>query len=178
MQRLLGKDFLAGLVFAFGWGAMHGAREFETGTLVRMGPGWFPAALGVVLALSAYSSWRAASAGRRSRRGRSWGWRAPVCIVGSMLAFGFLLPRLGLVPALVAMFFIAALGGREFRWREVLVLSIVMTALAVGVFVISSSCRSRSCRGSILFETWRWGSRSPSRFKTSSTASPASRSAR
>jgi predicted cobalt transporter CbtA len=52
-----------------------------------------------------------------------------------MLAFGFLLPRLGLVPALVAMFFIAALGGREFRWREVLVLSIVMTALAVGVFV-------------------------------------------
>ena len=53
-----------------------------------------------------------------------------------MLAFGFLLPRLGLVPALVAMFFIAALGGREFRWREVLVLSIVMTALAVGVFVI------------------------------------------
>jgi hypothetical protein len=33
------------------------------------------------------------------------------------------------------MFFIAALGGREFRWREVLVLSLVMTALAVGVFV-------------------------------------------
>jgi hypothetical protein len=36
----------------------------------------------------------------------------------------------------VAMFFVAALGGREFRWREVLVLTVVMTALAVGVFVV------------------------------------------
>ena len=52
-----------------------------------------------------------------------------------MLIFGFVLPRLGLVAALVPMFFVAALGGREFRWREVLVLTAVMTALAVGVFV-------------------------------------------
>jgi hypothetical protein len=53
-----------------------------------------------------------------------------------MVAFGFLLPRVGLVGALIAMFVIAALGGREFRWREVLVLTVVMTAFAVGVFVV------------------------------------------
>ena len=137
MQRLLGKDFLAGLVFfAFGWGAMHGAREFETGTLVRMGPGWFRGARRGARALRRIPHGaRHRLAGEVAGAGRV-GWRAPVCIVGSMLAFGFLLPRLGLVPALVAMFFIAALGGREFRWREVLVLSIVMTALAVGVFVL------------------------------------------
>jgi len=41
-----------------------------------------------------------------------------------------------MVAALVAMFFIAALGGREFRFREVLVLTVVMTAFAVGVFVV------------------------------------------
>ncbi|MGH8723994.1 MAG: tripartite tricarboxylate transporter TctB family protein, partial [Burkholderiales bacterium] len=57
------------------------------------------------------------------------------CIVAAMLAFGFLMPRLGLVPALVAMFLVAALGGREFRWREVLVLTVLMTAFAVVVFV-------------------------------------------
>jgi Tripartite tricarboxylate transporter TctB family len=136
MQRLLGKDFLAGLVFlAFGWGAMHGAREFEIGTLARMGPGWFPAALGLVLAL--FGVFLAARGiAWTNKETVSWGWRAPVCIVASMLAFAFLLPRLGLVAALLAMFFIAALGGREFRWREVLVLSLVMTALAVGVFVV------------------------------------------
>ncbi|HEV3010814.1 MAG TPA: tripartite tricarboxylate transporter TctB family protein [Burkholderiales bacterium] len=66
----------------------------------------------------------------------AWRWRAMACIVASMLAFGYLMPRLGLVPALVPMFFIAAFGGREFRWREVTVLTVVMTVLAVGVFVV------------------------------------------
>jgi len=136
-HRLLGKDFLAGLVFlGFGWGAMHGAREFEIGTLARMGPGWFPAALGVVLALfGVLLMARGIGWPEKSPGAVAWGWRAPLCIVASMLGFGFLVPRLGLVPALVAMFFLAALGGREFRWREVLVLTLVMTALAVGVFV-------------------------------------------
>jgi hypothetical protein len=45
------------------------------------------------------------------------------------------MPRLGLVPALVVMFFVAAAGGREFRWGEVLVLTVVMTAFSAGVFV-------------------------------------------
>jgi hypothetical protein len=45
------------------------------------------------------------------------------------------MPRLGLVPALVALFFTAAAGGREFRFREVLTLTAVMTAFAAGVFV-------------------------------------------
>ena len=40
------KDFLAGRVFlAFGLAAMHIAdRDYPMGTLVRMGPGDFPAA--------------------------------------------------------------------------------------------------------------------------------------
>ena len=65
----------------------------------------------------------------------TWGWRPLACIVGSMLVFGFLMPRFGMVPALVAMFFVAAAGGREFRFLEVLVLTAVMTVFAVAVFV-------------------------------------------
>ena len=52
-----------------------------------------------------------------------------------MVIFGFLLPRLGLVPALAALFFVAAAGGREFRFGEVLALTALMTAFAVAVFV-------------------------------------------
>jgi Tripartite tricarboxylate transporter TctB family len=137
VQRFLGKDFLAGLVFlAFGWGAMAHARLYEIGTLMRMGPGWFPAALGVILALfGVFLMARGIGWPDKAPGPVAWGWRAPACIVGSMAAFGFLMPRAGLVPALVVMFFLAALGGREFRWREVLVLTLVMSALAVGVFV-------------------------------------------
>jgi hypothetical protein len=132
------KDFLAGLVFlAFGLAAIHIAdRDYPMGTLVRMGPGNFPAALGLILALfGIYLAARGMGWPRKDETPVAWDWRPVGCIVASMFLFGFLLPRLGLVPALAAMFVVAALGGREFRWREVLALTAVMTAFAVGVFV-------------------------------------------
>jgi hypothetical protein len=49
--------------------------------------------------------------------------------------FGFLLDRAGMVPALVAMFFVAAAAGREFRFKEVLLLTVVMGAFAAAVFL-------------------------------------------
>ncbi len=137
------KDFLAGLVFlAFGWAAIRIAdNDYPMGTLMRMGPGNFPVALGAILAffglyLAARGLWNSPPGAPASAAARvSWEWRPVGCIVASMLVFGFLVPRLGLVPALVAMFIVAAWGGREFRLGEVLLLTAVMTALAVGVFV-------------------------------------------
>ena len=129
------KDFLAGLLFlAIGAGAMVVAREYPFGTAMRMGSGYFPTVLGGILVL--FGLFLAA---RGARSGEAapieWGWRPLACIVASMVLFGFLLPRLGLVPALVAMFFAAAAGGREFRFVELLVLTAVMTVFAVAVFV-------------------------------------------
>ena len=65
----------------------------------------------------------------------TWGWRPLAFVTLAMLLFGFVITRLGLIPALVAMFFACAAAGREFRFREVLVLTVVMSAFAVGVFV-------------------------------------------
>jgi Tripartite tricarboxylate transporter TctB family len=136
VRRLIGKDVLAGLVFlAFGWGAISHARLYEVGTLMRMGPGWFPTALGVILALFGVFLVARGIGWSRDEKPVTWGWRPVTCIVASMALFGLLLPRLGLVPALIATFLVAALGGREFRWREVLVLTVVMTVFAVGIFV-------------------------------------------
>lgn len=138
MALLRNKDFLAGFIFfAFGWAAMVVAdNDYPMGSLTRMGPGNFPAGLGVVLGLfGIYLMARGAGWRAKTATPVAWEWRPVSCIVASMLAFGFLVPRLGLVPALAAMFFIAALGGHEFRLREVLVVTLVMTALAVGVFV-------------------------------------------
>ncbi len=133
------KDFLAGLIFlAFGLAAIRIAdNDYPMGTAMRMGPGNFPVLLGGILALfGVYLAARGLGWPGKTPAPVVWDWRPVTCIVGSMLLFGFLMPRLGLVPALVAMFFVAALGGREFRWREVLVLTALMTALAVGVFVV------------------------------------------
>jgi hypothetical protein len=139
-SRLLGnKDFLAGLVFlAFGLAAITIAdRDLPMGTMMRMGPGNFPVLLGGILGLfGIYLAARGLGWPEKTPGPVAWRWRPVSCIVASMLLFGFLMPRLGLVAALVPMFFVAALGGREFRFREVLLLTAVMTALAVGVFVV------------------------------------------
>ena len=135
---LSNKDFLAGLIFlAFGVAAMVIAdREFPMGRLASMGPGNFPAALGVVLALFGVFLAARGLGWRKAEEPLRWDWRPVGCIVGAMVAFGFVLQRFGLIAALVAMFLIAAFAGRDLRWREVLVLTVVMTALAVGVFVV------------------------------------------
>ncbi len=130
------KDFLAGLLFlAIGAAAMVVAREYPFGTAMRMGSGYFPTVLGGTLALfGLFLTVRGIRSGERAQI--EWGWKPLACIVASMLLFGFLLPRLGLVPALVALFFAAAAaGGREFRFGEVLALTAVMTTFAVAVFV-------------------------------------------
>jgi hypothetical protein len=65
----------------------------------------------------------------------AWSWKPLAWIVASMLAFGFLMPRLGLIPALAVMLPTAAAAGREFRPREIALLTALMCALAAGVFV-------------------------------------------
>ena len=133
------KDFLAGLIFlGFGLAAIRIAdNDYPMGTLMRMGPGNFPVLLGGILALfGVFLAARGLGWPQKTPQRVTWQWRPVTCIVASMLIFGFVLPRLGLVAALVPMFFVAALGGREFRLREVLVLTAVMTTFAVGVFVL------------------------------------------
>ena len=129
------KDFLAGLLFlGFGVLAIVVARDYPFGTAMRMGSGYFPTVLGGILALFGVFL-IARGIQLREHAPLAWGWWPLACIVASMLLFGFLMPRLGLVPALVALFFVSALGGREFRFKEVLALTAVMTAFAVAVFV-------------------------------------------
>ena len=131
----LHRDIVAGLLFVLlGAFALVAARGYPVGTAMRMGPGYFPVVLGwLLIALGALVGLRAAR--RRDWVPVEWGWKPLAWISASILLFGFLMPRLGLVPALAAMFPVAAAAGREFRFREVLALTLVMTAFAGGVFV-------------------------------------------
>ncbi|HEY7240533.1 MAG TPA: tripartite tricarboxylate transporter TctB family protein [Burkholderiales bacterium] len=131
----LHRDLLAALLFiAIGAFALVGARAYPVGTAMQMGPGYFPAALGwLLIALGALVGVRTSRA--RDWQPVAWNWRPLAWISASILAFGFLMPRFGLVPALLVMFPLAAAAGRGFRWREILVLAVVMSAFAAAVFV-------------------------------------------
>ena len=64
-----------------------------------------------------------------------WGWRPLLLITLSFVVFGYAMEKIGMVPALVLLFVVAALGGREFRITEVAILAVVMSAFAAGVFI-------------------------------------------
>lgn len=118
---------------------MHVAdRDLPMGTPMRMGPGNFPVWLGAILAfLGLYIAARGLWRSPPGTPGQiTWELRPVGCIVASMLAFGYAMPRLGLVPALLVMFLIATLAGRDYRWREVLAMSVLMTLFAIVVFVV------------------------------------------
>ncbi len=125
------KDFLAGLLFVLiGCLAVAVARDYPFGTTMRMGSGYFPSVLGAILIV--LGAWVAARGLRTATQVEgAWGWKPLLLVTLAIVLFGFLMPRVGLVPALVVLVFVTALAGREFRFMEVLVLAIVVSALAV-----------------------------------------------
>lgn len=129
------KDLLAGVLFILIGGlAVVIARDYSMGSTMRMGPGYFPMVLGGLLCLfGVYVLGRGLRSGEKVKG--DWGWKPLALIALSIVLFGFLMDRLGIVPALVVMFFVGAAAGREFRFKEVLLLTVLMSAFAAGVFV-------------------------------------------
>jgi len=129
------RDFLAGLLFiAIGVVAVVVARDYTMGNAMRMGPAYFPTALGGILVL--LGAWVTARGIRSGEKVKGeWGWKPLLLIALAVVLFGFLMSRLGLVPALVAVFLVSAAGGREFRLKEVLVLTALMSAFTVVVLL-------------------------------------------
>lgn len=129
------KDVLAGLLFiAIGGLAVVIARDYPMGAAMRMGPGYFPTVLGgILLLLGIYVMLRGIFSSEKLKV--EWSAKPISLIALSIVLFGFMVDRFGLIPALVVMFFTGALAGREFRVKEVLLLTVMMSLFAAGVFV-------------------------------------------
>jgi hypothetical protein len=129
------RDFLTGLMLiGFGVGAVVIARDYPFGTALRMGPGYFPTLLGGLLVL--FGLWLVVK-GLRSHEPIEGGWslRALVVLPLSMVLFGLLMDRAGFIPALTVLVFGSALAGTEFRLLEVVLLTAVLIALSILVFI-------------------------------------------
>lgn len=129
------RDFLAGLMLIIvGLGAIIIARDYPVGSTLRMGPGYFPIALGGLLFLFGIYVMVLGLIKKEPVEG-SWSLRALVLLPLATAVFGYLIEHVGFVPALIALIFISAAAGDEFKFKEVLVLSVVLTALSVALFI-------------------------------------------
>lgn len=141
MRRLVtqyNKDYYGGalMIFIGLWAAIQG-RTYAIGTLSRMGPGFFPTALGVILTLLGIAI--AVSARRVPKDAPEEPplapeWRGWFCIISSVIAFIVLAKWGGFVPATFAITFISALGDRENTVKGAFLLSASMVVICVVVF--------------------------------------------
>ena len=130
------KDFLAGLIFvAFGAAAIVIGSAYPLGTAARMGPGYFPRILGILLVvLGGALALRALKLKGSPLPG--WKWRPVLVVLGSVIVFGLVVTHIGLVLATIGLIVASSAASTEFRWKESLVSGILLAALATGVFVI------------------------------------------
>ena len=137
------KDFFSGLMFmvvggAFAWGAS----TYNVGSGARMGPGYFPLMLGVLLTLIGaaitFTSLVVETVGG-DKIGK-WAWK-PLCfVIGANVIFGILLaglpnlklPAFGLIIAIYALVFIASMAETGWKFRTTFILA---TVLALGSYL-------------------------------------------
>jgi Tripartite tricarboxylate transporter TctB family len=131
------KDHYAGaLMFFIGVCAALQGTSYKMGTLGRMGPGYFPTALGIILALMGVAIFIMAGVGAPPMEKKKLPpeWRAWFCICFSIVAFAVIGLYGGLVPATFAIVFISALADRQNTVRNAALLSAAMVAISVLVF--------------------------------------------
>ena len=130
------KDFWSGALFiAVGIAAIVLGSNYALGTAARMGPGYFPRILGILLiVLGGILALRATrTPGGPIARVH---WRPTIIVLGSVVLFGAIVRPLGVALSTVILIVASSAASREFRPREALIAGIVLAALAVGVFVV------------------------------------------
>lgn len=141
------KDFFSGLMFmlvggAFAWGAT----TYNVGTGARMGPGYFPLVLGVVLAiLGAAITFKALVVETETgEKIGAWAWRPIFFVLGANLIFGVMLggipklglPPMGLIAGIYTLVIVASLAGERFKLRDVLILASILAVGSYMAFIV------------------------------------------
>lgn len=137
------KDFFSGLMFmgvgvAFAWGAS----SYSLGTGARMGPGYFPLMLGILLAMlgGAITFKALVIETEDGEKVGAWAWKPIVYIIGANVLFGIMLgglpsiglPAMGMIAGIYVLTIVASLAGDRFKPKEVLILA---TVLAIGSYL-------------------------------------------
>ncbi len=147
MNRFLSKDFLSGLMFiGFGLIALYFGQKLALGTTVRMGPGYVPRMLSLILiGLGILVCVVGLVAGSEPVEKPKW--KPIVMVTIGIICFALLFERAGLIPAMVVLILIASLGGEEFKLKEVIGNMVALGILCTLVFKVGLGMNISIIRG-------------------------------
>src|SRR5690606_27613378 len=141
------RDLLGGgLLFAAGlWVGLHSVSTFDVGEINRMGPGMFPAGLGVLLAAPGAAI--ALPAWFRGGPLPEIDWRATGFIMLGVLAFALTVAPFGMVPAIFLLTVAAVMADTKIGLVGTVLLAIALAVIAYIVFRLGLG---------IVLEPFRW----------------------
>ena len=130
------KDLWASVMY-IGTGAlgMWIARDYPFGSALRMGPGYFPSVLGGIMVVMGLYVLALGLRKDHEKIQGNWSIRALIVLPLSMVAFGILMEEAGFIPAMAALIPISAAAGRDFKWLEVVLLTIGLTIACAAGFI-------------------------------------------
>lgn len=131
------KDILAGVTFiAFGaFFSIEAYLSLRMGTIVRMGPGYVPFVLGLILAgLGAAIFLRGFI--RTGELERRFAWRGLVMTLLALGTFTVFAQRLGLLITLPATIFVSAYSSRDIRLIPAIALAVLLSAFCILVLLV------------------------------------------
>ena len=124
-----------------GLGVALKGTTYRAGTLMHMGPGFLPTALGVLLVLLGITIALAALSASDDGHGEGQNilpenpqWWAWFCILMSPVLFIVFGRYFGMAPGTFACVFIAALGDKDATWRGTFILASIVTVFGVTLF--------------------------------------------
>lgn len=147
MQLRNKQDFWSGVMFiALGLGFSWKAVSYSMGTAARMGPGYFPfwlglvlALLGIIVLLGSLSSKATETAVDRFDP------RIVFLVIGSVLMYAFVLKFLGLYISVFLLVVVSSLASHEFNWK---------VAVANGIFLVVFSYLAFIKGLGLIFPLW------------------------
>jgi hypothetical protein len=132
------KNFWSGLMFiAVGLGFAWGATNYSFGSSARPGPGYFPFGLGLLMAILGGMVLFGALTVETEDGDKigAWAWKPLVIIVASVMVFGVLLPKLGMIATLPILVVMSAAAGDEFHWKDAVINAVILTAGSWLIFI-------------------------------------------
>jgi hypothetical protein len=117
------EDFWAGLMFiGFGILAIVIARDYPMGSTMRMGPGYFPTYIGVIMIILG-SIITAMGFKFEGEKVENFAWRPMILLSVAFAAFGWAIDNIGFILAMLILVVLSSLAGKEFKIKEVVLLS-------------------------------------------------------
>ena len=133
------QDFWSGLMFV-GIGAFFAlisATKYDIGTAARMGPGYFPLALGVILFILGIIVALSSLRGEHDEEHNigKFDWDILFLVIGSIFLFGLMMDHLGLYVSIVALVIFSSLASHEFSLNIAIGNAIFLVLFAYFAFV-------------------------------------------